>query len=113
MRRSPPRATPPEPRSNVSLLSTENAIRAGYSARIDFVRGIESGTINAFASLLSRSALFHVAQLDITDVCFGTVAHEDEVVPVAHVLINGSEIWIACLIYAVRGRCLKVELLVG
>lgn len=84
MRRSSPRAKSPKPRSNTSLVSTKDAIGAGYSARIHLMRGIESGTVNAFASLLSRLALLHVAQFDITDMCFGAVANDDEVVPVAH-----------------------------
>lgn len=112
MRRSSPRAKPSEPRSNTSLVPTENAIGAGYSARIDLMGGIEFGTINAFASLLSRLASFYVSQFDVTDMCFGAVAYDDEVVAVAHVLINGSEIGSACLIHAVQGRRVEVELLV-
>ena len=112
MRRSSPRAKPSEPRSNTSLVPTENAIGAGYSARIDLMGGIEFGTINAFASLLSRLASFYVSQFEVTDMRFGAVAYDDEVVAVAHVLINGSEIGSACLIHAVQGRRVEVELLV-
>lgn len=47
---------------------------------IELMERIEPGVIDAFASLLGRSALFDVAQFGITDMCFEAVAYDDEVV---------------------------------
>lgn len=113
VRRSSTQAKPPKPRSNTTFLPTENTIGAGCSARIDLTRGIESGTMHAFALLLRRSTLLYVAQFDITDMCFGAVAYDDEVVSAAHVLINGTEFRIARLICAIQGRCVEVGSPVG
>lgn len=92
------------------LTSTGNAICIEYGVRIDLLGQIEPRAIDACDSLLGCSAFFELPR-SISQICALRLSPH-EVVPVARVSLNKSDIWGACLFCAVQGQCLEVEVLV-